>query len=82
MAVEKMDDSNESTHDNQQTLPMGASTEPEEASDTLQSNDVIELQAFLEVCFSTMCYTSPGVLVQTLSAIAQVLDRRTNTRVS
>jgi hypothetical protein len=82
VVVEKMDDYNESTHDNQQTLPMSASTEPGETPDTLQSNDVIELQAFLEVCFFTMCYTLPGVLAQTLSATAQVMDRRPNTRVS
>lgn len=46
-----MDDSNETTHDLQQTVPVGAPAEPGEiiASDTLRSNDVIELQAFLEV---------------------------------
>lgn len=56
-----MDDSNESTHDMQQTESTKASTESEETSDTLQSNDVIELQAFLEVCFSTMSYKMPGI---------------------
>jgi len=52
-----MDDSNGSTHDIQQATPTSASTEPRGASDTLQSNDVIELQAFLEVCFPAVCHT-------------------------
>lgn len=75
-----MDDQNDS-HDPTKLAPVNdATTTPTETSvnaDTLQSNDVIELQAFLEVCI-VLLDSIQLVLRCMLPRIEKELDRLSN----